>query len=88
MASGACADRRAWADGLHHVVDARTGLPVRGVVATWVVADEAAVADGLATALFFTEGRRLAREFDFAYVRMHADGHAEVSRNFPGEVFT
>jgi thiamine biosynthesis lipoprotein len=81
-------NRRAWGDGLHHVLDARTGRPVGGVVATWAVADEAAVADGLATALFFTEGHRLARKFDFAYVRMHADGHVDVSRDFPGEVFT
>ncbi|WP_461070572.1 FAD:protein FMN transferase [Streptomyces pseudoechinosporeus] len=81
-------NRRAWGEGLHHVVDARTGRPVRGVVATWAVADEAAVADGLATALFFTEGHTLAHDFPFAYVRMHADRHVEVSRDFPGEVFT
>lgn len=80
--------RRAWGDGLHHVLDARTGLPVREVVATWVVADEAAVADGLATALFFTEAHRLARTFQFAYVRMHANGHAEISGNFDGQLFT
>ncbi|MFI5474433.1 FAD:protein FMN transferase [Streptomyces cacaoi] len=80
--------RRAWGDGLHHVLDARTGVPVREVLATWVVADEAAAADGLATALFFTEAHRLARTFRFAYVRMHANGHAEISRNFDGQLFT
>lgn len=70
-------------DGLHHVLDARTGRPVRGVVATWAVADEAAVADGLATALFFTEEHRLARQFGFEHVRMHADGQVDMSRDFP-----
>ncbi|MEE1765242.1 FAD:protein FMN transferase [Streptomyces sp. SP18BB07] len=80
--------RRAWGEGLHHMLDARTGLPVGEVVATWVVAQEAAVADGLATALFFTEAHRLARTFRFAYVRMHANGHAEISRNFDGQLFT
>ena len=80
--------RRAWGDGLHHVLNARTGVPVRDVVATWVVADEAVTADGLATALFFTTADRLAEVFRFSYVRMFADGRAEFSRNFDGELFS
>jgi len=32
---------------------AATGLPTRGVLATWVLAPTALVADGIATALFF-----------------------------------
>ncbi len=79
---------RAWGDGLHHLLDGRTGRPARKVVATWVVADSAAVADGLATALFFTDARRLAQTFDFDYVRMYASGHAEISRDFDGELFS
>ena len=54
-------NRRVWGDGLHHVLDARSGMPVRDVVATWTVADDAATADALATALFFTAGSRLAQ---------------------------
>jgi thiamine biosynthesis lipoprotein len=80
--------RRAWGDGLHHVLDARTGVPVWDVVATWVVADEAATADGLATALFFTRADHLAKGFRFSYVRMFADGRAEFSQNFDGEIFS
>lgn len=80
--------RRAWGDGLHHVLDARTGVPVGGVVATWVVADETALADGLATALFFADAQRLAETFRFAYVRMHTDGRADHSPDFAGELFT
>ncbi|MFI6693052.1 FAD:protein FMN transferase [Streptomyces sp. NPDC050433] len=80
--------RRAWGEGLHHVLDARTGVPVGGVVATWVVADETALADGLATALFFTDMSRLAETFPFAYVRMYADGRVDRSPNFAGELFT
>ncbi|MFF1259521.1 FAD:protein FMN transferase [Streptomyces sp. NPDC058321] len=80
--------RRTWGDGLHHVLDARTGVPVDGVVATWVVADETALADGLATALFFTGAQRLAETFQFSYVRMYADGRAEHSPDFVGQLFT
>jgi thiamine biosynthesis lipoprotein len=81
-------NRRAWDDGLHHVLDARTGAPATEVVATWVVAGDAALADGLATALFFTGARRLAETHRFAYVRMLADGRAERSPDFDGELFT
>ena len=81
-------NRRAWGEGLHHALDARTDVPARDVVATWVVADEAAVADGLATALFFAGAEDLAGAFRFSYVRMFADSRAEISPNFDGELFT
>lgn len=81
-------NRRAWGEGLHHVIDARTGGPVRDVVATWVTAETAVLADGLATALFFVPPERLAGVFHFAYVRLLADGRAEASPNFEGDLFT
>lgn len=80
-------DRRAWGDGLHHVVDARTGVPTRDVVATWVVADRAMVADGLATALFFVDPDVLQGVAPHTYVRLHADGSARYALGLPGEVF-
>ncbi|MER5806152.1 FAD:protein FMN transferase [Streptomyces mirabilis] len=81
-------NRRVWGDGLHHVLDARTGVPTREVIATWVAADDTATADAVATALFFTDSRRLEQTFRFAYVSMRVDGRAEISRNFDGELFT
>lgn len=64
-----------------------TGLPTRAVIATWVTAPTALDADGLATALFFTEPARLAGSFDFEFARMRADGRVEFSPGLPGEVF-
>jgi thiamine biosynthesis lipoprotein len=91
MAHGAlCASavgRRAWGDGLHHVLDGRTGRSTRDVVATWVRAGSAMIADGLATALFFTPPGDLARSFAFSYALMLADGRAEMSPCFGGELF-
>lgn len=81
-------NRRAWGEGLHHVVDARTGTPVRNVAATWVAADDAMTADGLATALFFSEPDRLGEELTFEFARMFDDGRAEVSADFEGRLFT
>ncbi len=82
-------NRRSWGDGLHHVLDGRTGRPTDDVVATWVVVPQSCMtADGLATALFLVEPAQLMTRFDFEFVRMHADGRVEWSPDFPGEVFT
>lgn len=80
-------NRRAWGENLHHILDARTGDPVQDVIATWVIANDTVTADGLATALFFTPGKELEELFRFSYVRMFADGRAEISLNFGGELF-
>lgn len=81
-------NRRAWGEGLHHIVDGRTGEPTRDVVATWAIASSALLADGLATALFFTPPARLAETFDFSWVRVFADGHADRAADLDGELFS
>lgn len=73
--------RRAWGDGLHHIINPSTAQPVRDITATWVLANSALVADGLATALFFTKPENLARHFDFGFVTMYADGSVRYSPN-------
>ncbi|GAA1993467.1 FAD:protein FMN transferase [Microbacterium pumilum] len=80
-------NRRAWGDGLHHVLDARTGLPVRTIAATWAVADTAMRADALATALFFDGGPRLAHEWGIEWVRMTTDGVVEWSPGCRADLF-
>ncbi|WP_164234512.1 FAD:protein FMN transferase [Microbacterium hydrocarbonoxydans] len=81
-------NRRAWGDGLHHVLDARTGLPVRTWAATWALAPDAMRADAVATALFFDGGPGLAAAWGVEWVRMTTDGTAERSPGWPGELFT
>ena len=92
LADGAlCASsigRRAWGNGFHHVLDGRTGVPVDTVAATWVLAETALLADGLATALFLADPDELATEFAFRYVVLHTDGRVRFSADLPGEVFT
>lgn len=79
-------NRRRWGPALHHIIDATTGRPVEQVIASWVVADSAMIADGLATALFTTAPERLAA-FDAQWVRMSASGRIETSEHFEGELF-
>lgn len=81
-------NRRAWGDGLHHVLDARTGQPVRTVAATWAVASTAMRADAIATALFFAGGDALAAEWGVAWVRMATDGVVDWSPGCPAALFT
>jgi thiamine biosynthesis lipoprotein len=81
-------NRRTWGAGLHHVIDATTGLPTHDVIATWAIAPTALEADGLATALFFADPARLADDFEFRYVRMFRDQTVEFSPNLDGELFT
>ncbi|WP_395640524.1 FAD:protein FMN transferase [Pseudolysinimonas sp.] len=79
--------RRAWGDGLHHVLDPATGLPARGVLATWVLAPTALVADGIATALFFDPDPGFIAHEATGFARMFDDGTVDVSPDFPGEMF-
>ncbi len=81
-------NRRAWGEGLHHVIDGRTGEPTVAVAATWVTAGQAMLADGLATALFFTDHESLSEAFACESVRMFTSGLTDRSAGFPGELFT
>ncbi|PKI90527.1 hypothetical protein CW368_10080 [Actinomycetales bacterium SN12] len=80
--------RRAWGSGLHHVLDGRTGLPVRTWVATWALAADALHADAAASGLFFAGGPELADRWGADWVRMSSDGRIERSRGLAGELFT
>lgn len=91
LADGAfCASattRRAWGDGLHHVLDALTGMPTAAVLATWVIAPTALAADGVATALFLDPDPEFVSRTTTAFARMSSDGTVETSTDFPGELF-
>lgn len=82
-------NRRAWGDGLHHVIDGRTGEPVRTVMATWVVAPDAMLADAIATALFFEGGSDIAASHaEVEWVRMLSTAAVQHSPLQRLELFT
>ncbi|HKP07259.1 MAG TPA: FAD:protein FMN transferase, partial [Microbacterium sp.] len=84
-------NRRSWPSAtgttLHHVLDARTGQPVRAIAATWAMASDAMTADAIATALFFDGGPRLAHEWGVEWVRMTTDGRVGWSPGCRAELF-
>jgi len=81
-------NRRSWGNGMHHIFDPDEMAPTNEIIATWVIADEAMVADGLATALFFTKPEKLRKTFDFEFARIHANGSVEYSRYFESGLFS
>jgi thiamine biosynthesis lipoprotein len=81
-------NRRSWGDGLHHVLDARTGEPVRTIAATWAVASDAMTADATATALFFDGGPAYAAGAGAQWVRMTTAGRVEWSPGCTAELFS
>lgn len=83
---GSATNRRAWGDW-HHIIDPSTSLPTTNIIATWVIADTAMIADGLATALFFVEPDKLTHLADFLYVIIHSDGTVVYSKHKTIELF-
>ncbi len=84
---GSAGNRRQWA-GLHHIMDPDNAEPVRDIIATWAMSDTALVADGMATALFFTEPAKLQSAFPFEYCLVRRDFSFDRSAHFPAELFT
>lgn len=83
---GSAINRRAWGDGAHHLLDARTGEPIRGIVAAWAMGPDAAICDGLATAAFLTSLDRL-ESFGVRIITFDRNGHVERHK-WTDEVFT
>lgn len=78
--------RRKWGE-YTHIIDANTLKSPKDIVATWVIAPKTILADGLATALFFTPVETLLKKYTFDYVVMFSDHSIKYSPFFNGELF-
>lgn len=78
---------RQWSNW-HHIINGRTASPTNTIVATWVIADSAMIADGLATALFFIPAEKLPTQYTYEYLRLYKNGTVECSDYFSKGVFT
>ncbi len=79
-------NRRRWAT-YHHTIDPQSLTSPEGLIATWVKADTAALADGLATCLFLTEPERYAGTFAFEYCILNHRYNVKRSAGFMAELF-
>jgi len=78
--------RRTW-DIYHHIINPKTLKSPSKILATWVVAQEALIADALSTCLFLVPAKKLLPHFSFEYLTLYADSSFEKSSAFPAELF-
>lgn len=83
---GSAVNRRKW-KGYHHIINPHTLASPRHLKAVWVVADNAMLADVLATALFFVHAQELLRHYTFEYALVYENNSLEHSPKFPAEFF-
>lgn len=84
---GSSGNRRRWST-FHHVIDPHTISSPEHIAAVWVRAETAILADGLATCLYFVPAATLKKKYTFEYILVMDNATAEVSRDFPGQLFT
>jgi thiamine biosynthesis lipoprotein len=80
-------NRRKW-DKYTHIINPKSLESPKDILATWVVADEAVVADAVATCLFFVSPEDLVSQFKFEHLILYADRSVNMSNNFPAQLFT
>lgn len=80
-------NKRAWAD-VHHIIDPITLTSPSDIIATWVLADTTMLADGLASALFFTDAQKLSKVWNFDYAILDKDIQLYHTKDFPITIFS
>jgi thiamine biosynthesis lipoprotein len=84
--AGSAHNRRAWGK-FTHIINPKTLDSPTDIIALWVAAETAFLADALATCLFFVPASALTNAYKFEYVLMRSDHSIEKSPNFSGEMF-
>lgn len=79
-------NRRSW-QGMHHIINPTTLSPAEDVCACWVIAESAAVADGLSTALFLSSPEMFEKDFTFEYLLLNKDMKVKRSSGFHAELY-
>lgn len=80
-------NRRAWGT-YTHMINPQTLTSPTQILATWVVAQSALVADALATCLFFRSSTIFMKDFEFEYLTLDSTMSVEKSSGFRAELFT
>jgi thiamine biosynthesis lipoprotein len=78
--------KRKWGT-FHHIIDPKALKSPMTILATWAIARDTLTADGIATALFFTDAVSLQKTFTFSYAVLYADMSFQHSNDFPITTF-
>lgn len=84
--TGSSGNRRKWGKH-HHIFNPHTKESTNDVLATWVIAPTALVADAVATCLFFVSPETLRSVLRFDYLILYPDNSIVRSENFTAELF-
>lgn len=82
-------NRRSWGNHSHYLDPSDASSP-REIIATWVIADNAAYADALTSLFFFVAPEEVMREFpglSFSYCIMNHEGKIKKSQDFLATFF-
>lgn len=79
-------NRRNWGK-FHHIINPATQKSPLEILATWVIADKAIIADSLATCLFLVPSDSLSMYYDFEYLVLYSDFSIKRSEGFEVEIY-
>jgi len=79
-------NKRTWGR-FNHIIDPDLLRSPDTVRAVWVLAEDTMTADGLATALFFTDPQTIRSNYSFSYARLYKDMSMQYAKDFPVTVF-
>lgn len=83
---GSAGNRRAWQD-IHHIINPQTLTSPINILAVWVIADSALIADALSTALFLTQDDHVKKAYPCDYLILYKDLTFDKSKGFDAELF-
>jgi thiamine biosynthesis lipoprotein len=81
-------NRRRWGENQTHIINPETLESPHEILAVWVYADFAVLADALATCLFFIEPEVFLGELNFEYLIMDSGRRVKRSAGFNAELFS
>ena len=84
---GSAGNRRAWGN-FNHIMNPKTLNSKTEIIAVWVKAESAMLADALTTCLFFVPSKILLEKYKFEYCIMRKDFSIEKSSDFYAEFFS
>ena len=84
--AGSAHNRRAWGN-FTHIINPKTLISPTEIIAVWVVAETAMLADALSTCLFFAPVEKFTDKYNFEYLIIYKDHSLQKSDNFSGEIF-
>ena len=79
-------NRRKWRQ-YHHIIDPISSESPKDILATWVIAQNTALADGLATSLFLVSPETLLPHYDFEYLIFNTARRVKQSQGFHALLF-